>query len=190
MELARLFSQLKPPLKYPVDLIAYTLEEPPFFRSTYMGSALHARTLAQGNFKVKIMISLDMIGCFDIFSDPEPVSSFHLKYGKIMIGKTTSITGKKGSEAITIQLAKLMSQVISDKELSIVALNFPLDISGVDFSDHLNFWNHNYDAVMISNAFVCPNPNYHKLEDTIKTIDFKKMSCIVHGVYHAVISYE
>jgi Peptidase family M28 len=47
IELARLLGQT--PLPLTVELVAYTLEEPPYFRSTLMGSAVHTRALkAQG----------------------------------------------------------------------------------------------------------------------------------------------
>ena len=49
------------PLSMRVDLAAYTLEEPPWFRTEQMGSALHARTLRDANVAVKLMIALEMI---------------------------------------------------------------------------------------------------------------------------------
>lgn len=43
LELARLLGRDAPPR--PVELVAYTLEEPPYFRTAGMGSAAHAQSL-------------------------------------------------------------------------------------------------------------------------------------------------
>lgn len=51
-------------LKYTAELVAYTLEEPPFFRTDKMGSYIHAESLQKANTKVLGMISLEMIGYF------------------------------------------------------------------------------------------------------------------------------
>src|SRR5687768_1895825 len=45
LELARMLQGQK--LSYRIDLVAYSLEEPPFFRTPYMGSYVHARNLAE-----------------------------------------------------------------------------------------------------------------------------------------------
>lgn len=60
LELARLLQQQAP--KTGVQLIAYASEEPPFFRSDEMGSAVHAASLER---PVKLMIALEMIGYYD-----------------------------------------------------------------------------------------------------------------------------
>ncbi len=60
LELARLLHQQVP--KTGVQLVAYASEEPPFFRSDEMGSAVHAASLER---PVKLMIALEMIGYYD-----------------------------------------------------------------------------------------------------------------------------
>ncbi len=60
LELARLL-QLQTP-RIGVQLVAYASEEPPFFRSDEMGSAVHAASLER---PVKLMIALEMIGYYD-----------------------------------------------------------------------------------------------------------------------------
>ncbi len=60
LELARLLQQQTPGIG--VQLVAYASEEPPFFRSDEMGSAVHAASLER---PVKLMIALEMIGYYD-----------------------------------------------------------------------------------------------------------------------------
>jgi len=62
LELARLLGAQAPAIR--VDLVAYALEEPPFFRTRQMGSAHHAQSLKTEGAAVKAMIALEMIGRF------------------------------------------------------------------------------------------------------------------------------
>src|SRR6266545_533742 len=62
IELAHLLAVA--PLSARVELVAFTLEEPPAFGSAAMGSAVHARSLREANARVRAMLSLEMIGCF------------------------------------------------------------------------------------------------------------------------------
>ena len=49
---------------YCIEFVAYTLEEPPFFRTTKMGSYIHAKSLHARGIEVHGMLSLEMIGYF------------------------------------------------------------------------------------------------------------------------------
>ena len=62
LELAKLLKDQ--PLKYRIDLVAFSLEEPPFFHTKNMGSYIHAKSLHDSNIAVKGMISLEMIGYY------------------------------------------------------------------------------------------------------------------------------
>ena len=62
LELARLLAWRPPSV--PVHLVAYTHEEPPYFRTDSMGSAVHAAALTESETVVRLMISLEMIGYF------------------------------------------------------------------------------------------------------------------------------
>jgi Zn-dependent M28 family amino/carboxypeptidase len=62
LELSRLLKGQK--LKQRIDLVAYTLEEPPYFRTEYMGSYIHAKSLVDNKTEVYGMVSLEMIGYF------------------------------------------------------------------------------------------------------------------------------
>lgn len=181
LELARLLAALKPQLKHRVDLVAYCLEEPPFFRTPHMGSAIHARSLAKKNVKVRVMISLDMIGCFATDTSPlRPIASF-IKPGSVIPGQTTAILSKKEETKITKEIQIYMNGIM--KTVTAVALNPPAGTPTIDWSDHRNYWKEGYPAVLISNAFIAHNPNYHSPQDTIDTLDFDKMAEIVKGVY-------
>ncbi len=77
LELARLIGAAQPSLPHRVDLVAFTLEEPPYFRSEEMGSYVYARSLREAGVSVKLMVSAEMIG---YFSDDPGSQSFPLDF--------------------------------------------------------------------------------------------------------------
>jgi len=73
LELARLLDNAQLPIR--VELVAYTLEEPPFFGSEQMGSAMHAKDLKREGAIVRVMLSLEMIGYFSDARDSQQYPS-------------------------------------------------------------------------------------------------------------------
>src|SRR5262249_2014507 len=69
IELAHLLARQPP--GSPVERAAYTLGEPPPFRTDHRGSCGHARGLARDGRAVELMISLEMIGYFSDAEDSQ-----------------------------------------------------------------------------------------------------------------------
>src|SRR6266850_2268730 len=63
LELARLLGTGKTP-KTRVDFVAFTLEEPPYYATEWMGSHVHAAALRRAGVTVSAMLALEMIGYF------------------------------------------------------------------------------------------------------------------------------
>jgi hypothetical protein len=75
------------------------------------------------------------------------------------------------------------------------ASNFPVEtlntfssITGVDFSDHRNFWRFGFAAFMITDTAFNRNHNYHEPEDTWEKLDFRRMNQVITGLYRALRS--
>ena len=81
LELARMLKNQE--LTYRIDLVAYSLEEPPFFRSQDMGSFRHAEYLYNHDIDVYGMIALDMLG---YFSDQKNSQKYPLGILKLFYG--------------------------------------------------------------------------------------------------------
>ncbi len=185
LELARLFHDLQPALKHRVDFAAYPLEEPPYFRTPFMGSAVHANFLEKSGCEVLLMISVDMVGYFSEETKPHPLAATHTQPGDIRPGFSTSICAKTGDREIVHRFQSLMQE--GTGEIKVVPLILPRDTAGLDYSDHLNFWNHGFAGVMLTNYYVCPSPYYHGSEDTVDKINFTKLSYLVRGLYWTLI---
>jgi Zn-dependent M28 family amino/carboxypeptidase len=182
IELARLLGSQQPPMR--VELVAFTLEEPPYFRTTGMGSSVHAESLRKQNVRVRAMFNLEMIGCFS-----DAPHSQHLPAGVLSAfypstGNFISVVGQLGDWTIVRRTKAAMRRAAP---LPVYSINAPGFVAGVDFSDQLNYWHAGYNAVMITDTAFYRNRNYHTAEDTAEKLDYKRMAMVVEGVYAALI---
>jgi hypothetical protein len=172
-------------LKYRVDLVAFTLEEPPNFRTANMGSAVHAKMLFDNHIKVKRMICLEMVG---FFSDKHKSQQYPIGLMKLFYpttGNYISIVGKMGQGKTVRQTKKSMK---SNSTIQVCSINSPSFVPGIDFSDHLNYWKYGYTAVMITDTAFYRNANYHEKTDTLETLNIDKMAEVIKGVYSSIVS--
>jgi hypothetical protein len=184
LDLSRLLSHAN--LTYRIMLAAYTLEEPPYFRTKDMGSAVHARSLRERGISVKLMISLEMSG---YFSNQENSQNFPMPLLKIFYPSQGNFI-LVVDQLFSSHGAELKKWMIPASDLPVYSINAPAIIPGVDFSDHLNFWNHGYSAVMVTDTAFLRNDAYHTGRDTADRLDYTKMAKVVQGVYRYVTQAE
>ncbi len=184
LELARLISQNQKNLKNRVQLVAYSLEEPPFFGTDKMGSFFHAKKLYEDKEKVKFMISLEMIG---YFSEEKGSQKFPFPFMNLIYPDRGNFIGIVGSPFDWFVTRLIKKKMIQNSDIDVRSINFPNIIPGIDFSDHRNYWKFGYRAVMITDTAFYRNPNYHQITDTIETLNFDKMAEVVKGVFGVII---
>lgn len=186
LEIARLLVQNKNKLNYNIEFVAYTLEEPPFFATEKMGSYVHIsqKTESQRN-AIAGMISIEMIGYFsteEIQDYPVGLALFYPAHGNFI-----AAVSNFGSKWISDQFDATMTAL---NKMDVQKLAGPASIPGVDFSDHRNYWAFNIDAIMITDTAFNRNKNYHKVTDTIDTLNFKKMAWVVEGIIQMFLGPE
>ena len=171
-------------LRYRIDLVAYTLEEPPYFRTQYMGSYIHAESLQKEGADVFGMVSLEMIG---YFKDEKKSQSYPL-------GILSWFYGSKGNYITLVKkffagsFARSFGRKFKDTNLiKTKTFSGPKALPGIDFSDHLNYWKFGYSALMITDTSFYRNKNYHEKTDILETLDIKRMTKVIDGVYLALI---
>ncbi len=184
LELATLLGRSVLPMT--IELVAFTLEEPPHFRTEFMGSRVHARSMVDRDLSVRLMISLEMIGYFSDEENSQMLPSPVIRPFYPSAGNFIAVVGRFGLGGEVRMVKKAMRSASDLPVYSICAP--PSLVRGVDFSDHLNYWNAGFDAVMITDTAFFRNPNYHTEHDTPDSIDFEKMAQVVEGVYAAVIA--
>jgi Zn-dependent M28 family amino/carboxypeptidase len=183
IELAHLLAKSRPRLR--VELVAYALEEPPFFRTRHMGSGVHARSLREQEIPVRAMISLEMIGYFSDRENSQRLPTPLLRVVYPTQGDFISVVGKMDQSRLVRLVKRAMRGATP---LPVYSINAPRAIPGIDYSDHANYWDAGYDAAMVTDTAFFRNPNYHTLNDTPATLDYDRMAMVVQGVYKAVMA--
>lgn len=182
IELAHLLGRHSPPLR--VELVAFTLEEPPYFRTSEMGSSIHAQSLRLQNVPVRAMFSLEMIGCFSDAPGSQRFPAGVLTAFYPSTGNYIAVVGRLSDWSLVRRTKAAMRNA---SPVPVYSINAPAFVTGVDFSDQLNYWNAGYNAVMITDTAFYRNRNYHTVRDTEEKLDYKRMAMVVEGVYAAVI---
>jgi len=79
-------------------------------------------------------------------------------------------------------LARLMGEHVSTKVLPVPDKGRSLP--DVRLSDHSPFWDAGYDAVMVTDTSFMRNPHYHRMSDTINTLDIDFLAAVTEGLDH------
>ena len=162
LELASFFA--KNPLKHPVRLVAFDLEE-----YGLLGSTAYAQYLKENQQKLRLMLSLEMLGYCDRTTNsqvyPDLIKPFYPDTGDFI-----ALVGNLKSFPDLIRLSRQMKrhgtpcQILPDPSSGKL-------VPMTGFSDHRPFWEQNYRAIMVTDTAMLRNPHYHKSSDTIDSLD-------------------
>ena len=181
LELARMIGSHPPDLE--VEMVAYTLEEPPFFRSALMGSAIHAESVAAEQERILGVIVLEMIGYFS--DEPGSQGYPHPMMRLFYPGRGNFITVvSRWDQGAWINSVKRGMKGATP--LPVYSFRAPERLPGVDYSDHRNYWPHGIPALMVTNTAFHRNHAYHTPEDTADRLDYDRMGMVVVGVYEVI----
>jgi Zn-dependent M28 family amino/carboxypeptidase len=183
LELARLIGARRG-LSARIDLVAFTLEEPPYYGTPAMGSHLHAAALRKEGAVVRAMIALETIG---VFSDAPGSQRFPHPVLRALYPSTANfvaVVGRLGEGKLVRRIKRAMQEAMN---LDVYSMNGPTWIPGLDFSDHRSYWAHGYRAVMITDTAFYRNDRYHTARDTPDSLDYPRMADVIGGVHRAVL---
>ncbi len=186
LELARLFDTVTVDKR--LEFVAYTLEEPPYFRTENMGSYIHAKSLFDEKRVVEGMIVLEMIGYFsdEKKSQDYPLGILKLFYGGK--GDYITVVNKFGKGKFARKFLHRMKHSDGDKNPEVKSFNAPKALPGIDFSDHLNYWKFGYSASMVTDTAFYRNKNYHQSTDKMELLDLEKMAGVIDSVYKSLLA--
>ncbi len=181
LELARLCKDLGP--KRTLRFVAFSLEEPPVFKTEHMGSRVYAQRASEQKDDIIAMLCLESIGYYSNEKDSQayPLPLMSLFYPEQ--GNFIAVVGNFNSMSL---LRKVARGIKRGSNVPVETLTSPAFIIGVGFSDHASFWDEGYSAVMITDSAMFRNPNYHRLSDTIDTLNFELLSETVKGVFNTI----
>jgi Zn-dependent M28 family amino/carboxypeptidase len=178
IELAYLLGKQAP--TQPVELVAYTLEEPPHFREETMGSRQHAAALITSQQPVRLMLSLEMIG---YFSDQPNSQAYPLPLMQTYYPTTGNFLALVGNLKHASLMRRIKAVMLGASSLPVYSINAPAFIPGIDFSDHQSYWAHNIPAIMVTDTAFMRNTAYHTAQDTWQRLDYRRMAQVVQAVF-------
>ncbi|MEG4290514.1 M20/M25/M40 family metallo-hydrolase [Microcoleus sp. C2C3] len=177
LELARDIASA--PLKYPVQLVAFDMEE-----YGYLGSSHHAAKYKQQQESIRLMISLEMLG----YCNPNPNSQSYpagLKYFYPNSGNFIALIGTLRTVPDLINLSGKIRKSGQPCEWLPVP-NRGLIVPDTRRSDHVPFWDNGYPAIMVTDTANMRNPHYHRGSDRIETLDLDFMAGVCQGLVEAI----
>ena len=167
------------PLKYPVQLVAFDMEE-----YGYLGSSHHAAKYKQQQKSIRLMISLEMLG----YCNHNPNSQSYpagLKYFYPNCGNFIALIGTLRTVPDLINLSGKIRKSGQPCEWLPVP-NRGLIVPDTRRSDHVPFWDNGYPAIMVTDTANMRNPHYHRGSDRIETLDLDFLAGVCRGLVEAI----
>lgn len=165
-----------------VRFVFFVNEEPPFFRTRDMGSEHAARASRQAGERIEVMFSLECVGYYDDTPGsqkyPPVLDLFYPPQGDFVafVGNIDN----RASITRTIELFRERATLPSE------GIAGPGFIQGLDFSDHLAYWNAGYPALMVTDTAFLRNDAYHTERDTSDRLDYVRVAFLADGLSDVV----
>lgn len=176
-------------IPFRIDFLCFTLEEHPYFGTQNMGSYKYAKYLFDNKVDVIGMINYEMIGYFTSNDVDLEQFIFFITKSQANTSKGNYIAALSDEQSVNF-LSKFDFMNV-EKNIEYVEAMIPSPLNLITASDHLNFWKFGYQAIMITDTAHFRNPNYHTVNDTLETLDIKKMqdviSLVVNGIKNLIL---
>ena len=180
LELSRLFRSASPART--LRFVAFTNEEPPFFKTGSMGSLVYAKAARKENENIVAMVCLETIGYYrhepKTQKYPFPFSFFYPDTGNFI-----AVVGNLRSKPLVKTFSRHFMEASDFPVECVATFGF---LTGIDWSDQWSFWKCGYPAVMITDTALFRYPYYHSSEDTPDKIDNHSLARVTHGVHGAL----
>jgi Zn-dependent M28 family amino/carboxypeptidase len=180
LELSGLFSTK--PTGRTLRFVAFTNEEPPFFKTRFMGSLVYAKACREKKENIVAMVCLETIGYYrderKTQKYPFPLSFFYPDKGNFI-----AVVGNLRSKPLVRSFSRNFMEE-SDFPVECAApFGF---ITGIDWSDHWSFWRCGSRAIMITDTALFRYPYYHSSQDTPDKIDYHSLARVTYGIYRGL----
>ncbi len=184
LEVARLTRNLKPPK--PWTFIGFTTEEPPAFFTPYMGSRVYAKAARKRREKILGMLCLEMVGYYRQEPGSQELPLPLRLMGYPTTGNFIGLVSDRRSKPLLERLDRAIKQGCN---LPTVTLAVPLGghiLPEVRLSDHANFWDEGFPAIMLTDTAYMRNPHYHGPGDVMENLDLEAMTELTLGLANFV----
>ena len=185
LEVARLARDLTPPK--PWAFIGFTCEEPPAFATPGMGSRVYAKQARRQQAKILGMLCLEMVG---YYSQTPGSQSLPLPLRLMGYPTTGNFIGLVSDGRSKPLWTRLEAAIKGGCQLpAVVTLAVPFGghlLPEVRLSDHANFWDEGYPAIMLTDTAYMRNLHYHGPGDIMDRLDLTAMTELTLGLVNFI----
>lgn len=163
------------PLRYPVRMVAFDMEE-----YGLLGSNQYADDLKQQQQPLRLMLSLEMLG----YCNTSPGSQRYpakLEYFYPDRGNFIALIGNLSTIPDLIHFNRNFRATGTPSEWLPVP-NRGMMVRQTRLSDHSPFWDRGYRAIMVTDTAFMRNPHYHQPSDTLETLDLEFLTGVCRGL--------
>ncbi len=180
LELARRFANAPQPRT--LRFVAFVNEEPPFFQTPLMGSAVYASAAKARGDRVTAMLSLETIGFYSDESGsqryPPPLNLVFPDTGNFI----AFVSNLRSARLLRAAQRAFKART----SFPIEAAPAPESLPGVGWSDQWAFWRAGYPAIMVTDTAPYRYPWYHTEHDTPDKIRYDRLIQVVDGLEHVI----
>jgi hypothetical protein len=165
-----------------VRFVAFVNEEPPYFATPRMGSAIYAARSAERREKITAMLSLEMLGGYDEREHsqhyPFPLGLFFPDRGDFI-----AFVGNVDSRAL---VRSAVGTFRATTAFPAEGAALPTGTTAADWSDHRSFWALGYPALMVTDTAIFRYAHYHRRSDTPDKVDLDRLARVTEGLRHVI----
>jgi len=185
LETVRLLADVE--LNAAVEFVGFNLEEPQGL-AYRIGSRAYAADARRRGIRYRGAFVLEMVGYTDLGpgSQSVPLLLFWKRVPKT--GTFLAATGHRRSARLLRRFVGTARNAVPD--LQVVTFRTPFKgwlVPDTRLSDNASFWDAGYPALMLTDTAYLRNPNYHRVTDSIETLDFGFMAKVTDAVAAAVV---
>lgn len=160
--------------------VTFVNEEPPFFQTPQMGSAVYAAAARARGDRIVAMLSLETMG---YYSD-EPGSQQYPVPMPLVYPDVGNFIGFVSNLSSARLLARARRAFKDRSAFPLQSAALPAAVPGAGWSDHWSFWQQGYPAMMVTDTAPFRYPWYHSPDDTSDKICFDRFAAVVDGLEH------
>ena len=161
-----------------IRFVAFVNEESPYFFGPQMGSMVYARAARRRGDDIRLMLSLETIGCYSELPGSQQYPPL-FRYFYPDRGNFIAFVSNLRSRRILNRFATAFRGVSDFPCESVATFSW---IPGVAWSDHLSFWRAGYRAIMVTDTAFDRYRHYHEPTDLPDEIDYLSMAAVTRGL--------
>lgn len=177
LDVARRIRQIS--LDRPVQFVAFCLEE-----EDLLGSRAYVAQLMARRQSVHGVIVLECVGYARDVQGSQQIPP-GIPVTVPTVGNFLAVIGNQASTSLTTAIERAMRPYLP--VISLVVPGNGESMPDTRRSDHTAFWEAGFPAVMLTDTANFRNPHYHRLTDTIETLNLDFLASVADGVTAAVI---